>query len=289
MHLRAEDGGLDGLAPGYAHYPLPAGAPIDVELTIVRDPGVGPGRPRSADYPAFTRRLAADGAIVVERYDAMGELRLLGAGAGHELPLVGTFTVGAFANSLEACVRIALSIALPRRGGVILHGSAVAYAGGALAFTGISGAGKSTISALLDGQADPRGAGFVKIVDELCVLAIDPGRDEVVVHTAPFLGIAGLPLGRQVPLRAIHFLRQALTDSRAPVPERLALGRLLGNVLAYVADAATAQRVLDVAAEIVARVPCFELAFAKSPAVARVFFSSGGTVPDADVQMGAAS
>ena len=252
--VASQPGDLDDLAPIYARFAT-TGAPRLV-ITIARVAGFdrepGPG------YPAFARRATDDGRLHVERYDAEGVVDVAAT------PITAAFQVGPSANSLEACVRIAASVALARDGAVILHASAVTHAGRALVFTGVSGAGKSTISAML-ADAYPSCA---KVADELLVLR--PTDGGVALEVPPYLGPADVPHGAAAPLAGIHFLVQAPFDRRDPVPPGEALRELLRHVLVYVAEPTTAERVLAVVATITASTPCYRLHFRKDPHVGTV-------------------
>lgn len=253
--VRATDGrDIADLAAVYRLFPTSAPPALTVDVERV----AGFDRERGPEYPAFRRALGADHALRVERFDAEGEIET------GELPLSARFRVGPSPNSLEACVRIAASVALARRGALILHASAVEHAGRALVFTGVSGAGKSTISSLLD-RPPAR-----KIGDELIVLARDAATGAWTVTVPPYLGPAGIAHGAHAPLEAIHFLVQAPHDERTPVAPAAALRELLRHVLVYVAEHRTADHVLALAAELTGAVPCHRLAFRKDPAVAAV-------------------
>ncbi len=260
---------LAGLSDRYALYPS-AGAPPELELRVERVPGFGRDRPRGPEYPGFRSRRAGPETIALERFDAVGELTIP-ADDDRQRPVRGWFRVGDSPNSLEAAVRIGVSVALPRRGGLIMHASAVASAGRAAVFAGKSGAGKSTIAAMLKAHLPTLEA----ISDELLVLAPTGAPDAAAgpcweAHVTPFLGSAGLEPGLRRPLGDIHFLVQAPHHRRAPLEPGPALRELLRHVLVYVAEPATAARVLSAAAQLVAAVPCYRLEFAKNPAVARV-------------------
>lgn len=256
--------GLDGLASAYASCPSRGGA-LDLLLEIERIPGFWRGRPRSPAYPAFDATLREPDTLALSRYDAEGELSLPDA---DHAPLRGRFRVGESPSSLEAIVRIGMSIAAPRRGGLVLHASAVEVAGQALVFAGTSGAGKSTIAAMLDGlpgQAAP----VVRLADEL--LVVMPGPDGTWdVHVPPFLGGVALPSGARRGLAGVHFLAQTPAHRRTRLPRTEALRGLLPHVLAYVAEPGTAARVLAAGAALVAAVPCYRLEFARNPGVVRV-------------------
>lgn len=247
-------GAIDDLAPVYARFATDAAPRLIVEIERV----AGFDRERGPEYPAFARRALPDGRLRVERFDAEGEVSV------GPLPLTARFRVGPSANSLEACVRIAASLALPRDRAFIMHASAVEAGGRALVFTGVSGAGKSTISSML-AEAYPS---CTKIADELLVVRADGAGWRVTVP--PYLGPAGILHGAHAPLGGIHVLVQADHDTRTALAPAAALRELMRHVLVYVAEPATADHVLALAAHVVATVPCYRLHFRKDPYVGRV-------------------
>lgn len=252
--VRATDGrDIADLAAVYRLFPTTATPALTVDVERV----AGFDRERGPEYPAFRRRLGAGQALQVERFDAEGEIDT------GELPLTARFRVGPSANSLEACVRIAASVALARRGALILHASAIEVGGRALVFTGVSGAGKSTISSMLD-RAPAR-----KIGDELLVLARASAGDWS-VYVPPYLGPAGIAHGAHAPLEAIHFLVQAPHHLRTAVAPTVALREILRHVLVYVAEHRTADHVLALAADLTRAVACHRLEFRKDAGVADV-------------------
>ncbi|MBZ0231872.1 MAG: hypothetical protein K8M05_05935 [Deltaproteobacteria bacterium] len=250
---------LADLAAAYRQFPTDA-APaltIDIERTAGFD------RERGPEYPAFARTLGAGGRLHVERFDAEGDIDT------GDLPLRASFRVGPSANSLEACVRIALSLALPRHGALMMHASAVEHAGHALVFTGVSGAGKSTISSLLD-RAPAR-----KIGDEIIVLHRAGGGADARWHVLvpPYLtpfDRTGIEHGTSAPLDGIHVLVQAPRHARAPMTPTAALRELLRHVLVYVAEPRTAEHVLALVADLTRQVPTYRLEFRKDAGVASV-------------------
>ncbi|MEZ4401532.1 MAG: hypothetical protein R3B06_16020 [Kofleriaceae bacterium] len=261
----AHPGAIDDLAPIYREFSTDAEPQLIITVARVE----GFDRERAPEYPAFSRQALPDGRLHVERFDAEGEVDV------GELPLTAQFRVGPSMNSLEACVRIAASLALPRSGALILHGSAVVHGGRALVFNGVSGAGKSTISSML-ADAYPS---CTKIADELLVLRAGLAGWELEVP--PYLGPAGVAHGARAPLAAIHFLVQAGFDRRDPLAPGPALRELLRHVLVYVAEAATAEHVLALAAALTATIPIYRLHFRKDPHVATVLEIAG---PPADPQ-----
>jgi len=130
------------------------------------------------------------GAALGPNWDMVGEDFLL------KVPRLARFLMRAGREILvglepEACARdagayvlgTAFGILLHQRGALVLHGSAVARNGEAIAICGHSGAGKSTLAAALCG----RGCSF--ITDDLCAIALDQDNRPVI-----------LPDGRQLKL-----------------------------------------------------------------------------------------
>ena len=100
----------------------------------------------------------------------------------------------------------ALGIVLHQRGTLVLHGSAVARDGEAIAICGQSGAGKSTLAAALCA----RGCGFV--TDDMCAVSLDDDDRRAVI----------LPDGRRLKLWQEAIERLELGDWRGePVVNRL--------------------------------------------------------------------
>lgn len=273
LSLLSQDGCESERAlPGYYElYPATAANP-HVSLTVEQIPDFTDGRMRGPEYPGFARRMVGPGEIALSRFDAEGVLRVPDDVTE---PIRGQFRVGASENSLEAIIRIAMSIALPRRGGLLMHASAIEVAGEAHIFAGVSGAGKSTIATML-AESWPR---CTKLSDELLIVApgsdpaLDGGRSPdpaMAVYVTPFIGSHGLPHGRQVRARALYFLHQAPHHERRAMSPTDGLRELLRHVLVYVAEPDTAGCVLGAAAQLIRDVGCHQLHFAKDPGVASV-------------------
>jgi len=259
-------GDLTQLAGHYRDYETAAQPPhdsVEPHLTVKFETDtelVGP-EPR-ANHPRFDTELIGGRTIRLKRFDAIGDVSLPSDSKSEQVAV--TFRSGGNRHSLEAAVRIGVSIALPRIGGLILHASAVATEHGAKLFLGESGAGKSTISTMLHDAP----VSCQKISDELLAIAYDATNGQWRAYVTPFIGGAGLPHGRSWPIDEIYFLRQALEHKRSERAPGLALRELLRHVLVYVAETDTADRVLGLAAQVSREIPCYELAFRKDPQVA---------------------
>jgi hypothetical protein len=98
-------------------------------------------------------------------------------------------TIEPMAGSHEDAIRLfllgsALGALLHQRGRVILHGSAVATAYGAMVFVGLSGAGKSTLAAALQQR------GYRVLTDDVCSIVYDQATQTAQVQP----GLAHLKL-----------------------------------------------------------------------------------------------
>jgi hypothetical protein len=148
------------------------------------------------------------------------------------------------AYPLEAVIRTAMMARLPIAGGLPLHAAGVVLAGRGVAFFGPSGAGKTTLAATSPAPV---------LSDEL--VAIGPGRPLTLVRSG-FWGEASPasapPHG--APLALLVELAKGPTLRLSRLGAALAAGRLLASV-PVPRVAALWQRALDVAAEVVDRVP----------------------------------
>jgi len=188
-------------------------------------------------------------------------------------PVVARFEGNPGAFAIEASLRLAMSLAVPRLGGLVLHSAGVATgstsAGDsgarALLFSGPSSSGKSTMASLLADRFPCR------LGDDLTIARPDPqtpGR--WCVHATPFAGELGPAPDGHAPLAALYFLVKSSRHFASPLPAHEVLRRLLRNVMAYVQERGAAERVLAATARFAAEIPCYVLEFAKDPGVARV-------------------
>lgn len=174
------------------------------------------------------------GDVRVERRDLEAQLGVRG----------GRARVVARPSPLDALLRIALSFALPRRGGFLCHAAAV----DGWLFPGPSGAGKSTL-----GRAAPRDR---LLADEL--VGVREGR----LYSTPFWGDfrPGRNNGDRR-LEGVFFLDRRARRGARRLGRAEALVRLLGCVLYFADDAPVAMRLLARARRLVERVPSFTLSY----------------------------
>lgn len=157
--------------------------------------------------------------------------------------------------TLDSLLRVALTLALLPARGLLVHAASLARDGRGYLFPGVSGAGKTTLTRL-----SPEAT---LLSDELSIVTTG---DDLALHGTPFWGElarAGAPAS--APLAGIYFPRQASRHAVTPLGERAALRRLLPTVMAFAREPDVVARVFDLAADLVARVPCFVLDFRRDP------------------------
>ena len=164
----------------------------------------------------------------------------------------GELSVHGGEAGLVAALRLACALWLAPRGGLLLHGACARIDGGAHAFLGASGAGKTTLSGRLAG----RGLGIVS--DE--VTAVRFGR----AFGQPFqskLGDGVLPR-EGLPLRAISILAHAQTGcgpSHRPLRGALAARAIFARIFLPARDPQTLRESMHGAAELARAAPLAEL------------------------------
>jgi hypothetical protein len=190
--------------------------------------------------------------LVIERHDFLATLDL-GARAGR-------VALGAVDHvAVDTFLRVTYSLALLEARALLVHAASLARQARAWIFSGPSGSGKTTLARLSPDAA--------LLSDEISIVRVDDDH-RVRCYGSPFWGELGKPgVNTALPVAAIHFLRHAERHAATPLTALRALQTLLPNVLFFAAEPGLVARVLDVAAELVASVPCFALGFRPEPAV----------------------
>lgn len=121
------------------------------------------------------------------------------------------------------CCGAAFCRGIIEHGRFFLHASAVVYEGAAYLFSGPSGTGKSTHTAL-----------WRKMLPQSYILnddkpVIRPEKDRITAWGTPFSGKTDLQVNRGVPVQGICFLKQGRENRIRPVAEAEALALLLNN------------------------------------------------------------
>jgi hypothetical protein len=170
-------------------------------------------------------------------------------------PLTGRGRVRQNSNpySLDAVLRIVHSLILAERGGFLLHASSAICDGRAYIFSGVSGAGKTTMTRL----APPD---VTLLTDEISY--VRPGPEGYSAFGTPFAGELAKPGENcSAPLAGLFFLAQGPENRFAEMPPEEAVRRLMRNILFFAEDRVLVEKLFATAFDFVARVPIRLLTF----------------------------
>jgi hypothetical protein len=138
--------------------------------------------------------------------------------------------------------------------GLILHAAGVVHGGRAIAFAGVSGAGKSTVTRL---AAVWRGAWPLN--DDRLILRVTPGG--VVVYGTPWPGEGAVAENRHAEVGALLFLDQGQDNRVRAISRRETLARLLPTVSLPWFDPERVDAGLHACEAIILRVPAAVFTF----------------------------
>lgn len=138
-------------------------------------------------------------------------------------------------------------------GGAMLHASSVLVEGRAMLFTGMSGAGKTTIARLW------RTHGATILNDERNL--IRPSGEQIMAGASPWHGEENQVNPAIAPLAAIFYLKQSAENSLRPLSVVESLPRLLTTTFVPVFLPDGPERTLNSLGAILERVPAYELSF----------------------------
>ncbi|MDD2920253.1 hypothetical protein [Rhodoferax sp.] len=161
--------------------------------------------------------------------------------------------------SIDTVLRIVHSLVLAREGGFLMHASSAVRNGKAFFFTGVSGAGKTTMVRL----APPDTA---VLSDEISYLRKEAGG--YYAYGTPFAGelaraeeLARAGAGLRAPLEAVYLLTQGAENRVSDVGKAEAVRGILRNMLFFAEDTELVQAVFLSALELIERVPVRRLTF----------------------------
>jgi hypothetical protein len=161
--------------------------------------------------------------------------------------------------SLDSVLRIVHTLLLAQKGGFLLHASSAIRNGRAFLFSGVSGAGKTTIARL----APPDAA---LLTDEISYVTRQEGRYFAV--GTPFFGeLARVGENLQAPIEALYLLAKGPENKIEPIEGADAVRGLLANILFFARDPEFVKLVFDTALEFAARVPVRRLTFVPDSSV----------------------
>jgi hypothetical protein len=142
---------------------------------------------------------------------------------------------------------------LAGRGGFLLHASSAICDGRAYLFSGISGAGKTTMTRL----APPD---VTLLTDEISYIQLD-GREFTAFGT-PFAGeLAKAGENCSAPVSALFFLEKGSDHRVEEISSSDSVRRLLRNILFFADDPVLVEKLLQTACDFVSRVPVRRLMF----------------------------
>jgi hypothetical protein len=168
--------------------------------------------------------------------------------AGH-----GTIRQSANPYSLDSVLRIVHTLVLAREGGFLLHAASAIRNGRAFLFSGISGAGKTTISSLIPADA-------TLLTDEISY--VRRGPDAYDACGTPFAGeLARVGENQSAPIGALYFLAKGPKNKIENIAPADAARSLMRNILFFAEDAELVNLIFQAACEFVERVPVRRLTF----------------------------
>ena len=155
--------------------------------------------------------------------------------------------------SIDSILRIVHSLILAREGGFLVHSASAIRNGRAFLFSGLSGAGKTTISRLAPSDV-------TLLTDEISYVRRD-GEGYRACGT-PFAGeLARLGENCSAPVATLFFLEQGPKNQIRPISSADAVRRLLRNILFFADDADLVKLVFRSALDFVTLVPARRLTF----------------------------
>jgi hypothetical protein len=155
--------------------------------------------------------------------------------------------------SIDSVLRIVHTLLLATEGGFLLHASSAVRNGRAFVFSGVSEAGKTTISRL----APPD---VVLLTDEASY--IRKTENGYMAYGTPFAGELGKPGANiSAPIEVLYLLDKSAENYVTPLEPADAIRRLMRNILFFSHDEELIREVFDAACAFVAAVPVCQLSF----------------------------
>jgi hypothetical protein len=155
--------------------------------------------------------------------------------------------------SLDSVLRIVHSLILAERGGFLLHAASAICEGRAFLFSGISGAGKTTMTRLAPSDT-------TLLSDEISYLR--PSESGYSAFGTPFAGeLAKSGENCAAPVGALFFLEQGPENRIEELSSAEAVRRLMRNILFFAEDPVLVEKLFATACDFVDRVPIRRLTF----------------------------
>jgi hypothetical protein len=155
--------------------------------------------------------------------------------------------------AFDSVLRIVHSLILAKQGGFLVHAASAIRGDKAFIFSGVSGAGKTTISRLAPPDA-------TLLTDEISYVRRDGNR--YFAYGTPFAGeLARVGANESAPLSALFFLEKGPQNSIEPIAPTDAIQRLMRNILFFAHDPELVKLVFQSACEFASVVPMHRLIF----------------------------
>jgi hypothetical protein len=155
--------------------------------------------------------------------------------------------------SLDSVLRIVHSLVLADEGGFLVHAASAIRNGRAFLFSGVSGAGKTTISRLAPQDVN-------LLTDEISYVRLRDGIYRC--YGTPFAGeLARSGENLSAAVESLYFLVQGRENRVKPLARNDAARALLRNILFFAHDRELVRRVFDAAVQFVSTVNVAELIF----------------------------
>jgi hypothetical protein len=159
--------------------------------------------------------------------------------------------------SLDSVLRILHSLILAERGGFLLHAASAICDGRAFLFSGVSGAGKTTMTKLAPSDA-------TLLTDEISYLrpSLRPSASGYSAFGTPFAGeLARSGENCLAPVAALFFLEQGPENRIQELSSAEAVRRLMRNILFFAEDRILVEKLFATACDFASRVPIRRLTF----------------------------
>lgn len=155
--------------------------------------------------------------------------------------------------SLDSVLRIVHSLILAQEGGFLIHAASAIRNGRAFLFSGISGAGKTTMARLAPPDVN-------LLTDEISY--VRPKQSGYRAYGTPFAGeLARAGENLSAAIDTLYFLVQGPENRVEPIGHNDAVRLLMRNILFFAHDRELVRRVFDAAVEFVSTVRVTKLVF----------------------------
>jgi hypothetical protein len=155
--------------------------------------------------------------------------------------------------SLDSVLRIVHSLILAGEGGFLLHAASAVIDGSAYLFSGVSGAGKTTISRLAPGDV-------TLLTDEISY--VRPSRDGYFAYGTPFAGeLAKAGKNCTAAVRGLFLLEKGNENRIDVLSPTESTRRLMQNILFFAQDRGLVEKLFATACKFVSQVPVCRLTF----------------------------